>query len=116
MESFLDRLLTEIVVLFLYNNHFCLKWKSEGVSFDNVIKNEVKDSFKRVNIYITEENAKSFSEYKHIPNKIESHPTKFITSDLETLNTDRSRPYVFCFYRLSNLSSRCDRNLTPDEI
>ena len=33
--------------LFLYNNHFCLIWKSEGVSFNQAIK-ELKDNFKIV--------------------------------------------------------------------
>ena len=42
--------------------------------------------------------------------------TNFITYDLETLNTDRPRPYVFCFYRLSNLASRYNRDLTTDEL
>ena len=30
--------------LFIYNNHFCLIWKSDGVSFDKAIK-ELKDNF-----------------------------------------------------------------------
>ena len=34
-------------VLFLYNNHFCLTWKSEGVSFNQAVK-ELKDNFKTV--------------------------------------------------------------------
>ena len=56
--------------LFLYKNHFCLIWKSEGVSFDSVIKNELKDSFKVANKYISEENVKSIFEYKYIPKKL----------------------------------------------
>ena len=36
--------------------------------------------------------------------------------DLETHNTERSRPYVFCFYRLSKLAGRYNRDLTSDEI
>ena len=32
---------------FFYNNHFCLIWKSEIVSFNQAIK-ELKDSFKIV--------------------------------------------------------------------
>ena len=39
-----------------------------------------------------------------------------IVYDLETHNTDRARPYVFCFYRLSKLAGRYDRDLTPDEL
>ena len=39
--------------LYLYNNHFCLIWKSRGVSFKQAIK-ELKDNFKIVDNYITE--------------------------------------------------------------
>ena len=35
---------------------------------------------------------------------------------METHNTDRARPYVFCFYRLSKLAGRYNRDLTKDEI
>ena len=101
--------------LFLYNNHFCLIWKSEGVSFNQAIE-ELKDNFKTVDNYITEENVNSHFEYIYTPEKIESHLTNFITFDLETHNTDRARPYVFCFYRLSKLAGKYDRDLTPDEL
>ena len=101
--------------LFLYHNRLCLKGKSEGVSFDQAVR-ELKDNFKRVDIYITEENVKSIFEYEYIPKKNESHLTNFITYDLDTRNTHRARPYVFCFHRLSKLSSVYDRNLFLDEI
>ena len=42
--------------------------------------------------------------------------THFIVYDLETHNPDRARPYVFCFYRLSKLAGRYNRDLTLDEI
>ena len=42
--------------------------------------------------------------------------TNFITNDLETHNTDRARPYVFCFYRLSKLTGIYNRDLTPSEL
>ena len=90
-------------------------WKSEGVSFSQAIK-ELKDNFKIVVIYITEENVKSHFEYIYKPKKIESHLTIFIEYDLETHNTDRARPYVFCFYQLSKLAGRYNRDLTHDEI
>ena len=38
--------------LYLYNNHFCLIWKSKGVSFNKAIK-ELKDIFEIVDNYIT---------------------------------------------------------------
>ena len=78
--------------LYLYNNHFCLFWKSYGVSFNQTIT-ELKDNFKIVDNYITEENVNSHFKYEFIPKKIESHLTNFIVYDIETHNTDRARPY-----------------------
>ena len=48
--------------LFLYNNNFCLNWKSQGVSFNQAIQ-EMNDNFKLVDNYITEENVKSYFIY-----------------------------------------------------
>ena len=101
--------------MYLYQKHFCLIWKSEGVSFDEAIK-ELKDNFKIVDNYITEENVKYHFEYIFKPKKVESHLTNFIVYDLETHNTDRARPYVFCFYRWNKLAGRNNRDLTLDEI
>ena len=101
--------------LFLYNNHFCLIWKSEGVSFCQAIE-ELKDNFKILDNYITEETVNSHFEYIYTPKKMESHLTNFITYDLETHNTDRARPYVFSFYRLSKLAGKYNRDLTRDKL
>ena len=101
--------------LYLYNNHFCLIWKSQGVSFNQAIQ-ELKNNFKIVDNYFTEENVNSQFKYEFTPKKIDSHLTNFIVYDLETHNTDRARPYVFCFYRLSKLAGRYNRDLTPDEL
>ena len=48
--------------LFLFNNHFCFIWKSEGVCFNQVIK-ELKDNFKVYDDYITEESVNSHFGY-----------------------------------------------------
>ena len=101
--------------MFLYNFHFCLIWKSQGVSFNQAIQ-ELKDNFKIVDNYITEENVNSHFKYEFIPKEIESHLANVNVYDLETHNTDRTRPYVFCFYRLSKLAGRYYRDLTKDEI
>ena len=114
MVCFLDQLQIEIM-LCLFNNHFCLIWKSEGISFNQAIT-ELKGNFKMVDNFITEENVKSHFKYEFIPKKIESHLTNFITYVLETHNIDRARPYVFCFYRLSKLAGRYNRDLTPSEL
>ena len=100
--------------LFLYKNHFCLIWKSENISFKKAIK-EWKDKFKINGNYITKENVKSHFEYIFTPKKIESHLTNFIVYDLETHNTDRTRPYCISFYRLSKPAGRYNRYLTPYE-
>ena len=101
--------------LYLYNIHFCLIWKSKGVSFNQAI-NELKNNFKVVDNYITEEIVTSHFKYEFIRKKIESHLTNFIVYDLETHNTDRARLYVFCFYRSSKLAGRYNRDLTPNEL
>ena len=101
--------------LYLYNNHFCLIWKSQNVSFNQAIR-ELKESFKMVDNYITEENFNSHFDYEFIPKKIESHLTNFIVYDLETHNTDRARPYNLTFYRLRKIAGRYERDPTQEEL
>ena len=91
--------------MFLYNNQFCLIWKSESVSFTQAIK-ELKDNFKKVNNYITDENVNSHFKYDFIRNKIDSCLTNFVVYDLETLNTDRAKPYNQTFYRSNKITGR----------
>ena len=92
-----------------------LIWKSEGVIFNQAIR-EMKDNFKIVDKYITEENVNSHFEYICTPKKFEPHLTNFFVYDVERHNTDRTRPYGFCFYQLSKLARRYNRDLTHDEI
>ena len=101
--------------LYLYNNHFCVIWKSENVSFKQAIR-ELDENFKMVDNYITEENVNSHFKYEFIPKKIDSHLTNFFVYDLETQNTDRARPYKMTFYRLSKIAGRYDRDPTPEEL
>ena len=76
----------------------------------------MKDNFKKVDNFITEENVNSHFKYEFTPKKIESHLTNFVVYDLETHNTDRARPYCISFHRLSKLVGRYNRDLTPYEI
>ena len=76
----------------------------------------MKDNFKIVDNFITEQNVNSHFIYEFKPKKIESHLTNFVVYDLETHNTDRAGPYVFCFYRSSKLAGRYNRDLSSDEI
>ena len=103
------------IALYLRNNPFCLFWKSEGVSFNQTVK-ELKDNFEIGDIYKIEENVNSLFIYEFMSKRIESHLTIFIVYNLETHNTDRTRPYPFSFYRLGKLAGKCNRDLTPYEI
>ena len=68
-ETVFPRSVTEKnIALFLYNNHFCLIWKSEGVSFNQTIQ-ELKNNFKMVDNFMTEENVKSHFENIYKPQK-----------------------------------------------
>ena len=86
--------------LLSYINHFRLTWKSGSISFIQPNK-ELKDKFKIVDNFITEENVNSHFKYQFTRKKIDSHLTNFIVYDLETHNTDRATPYSIPFYRLS---------------
>ena len=101
--------------LYLYNNHFCLIWKSQGVSFNQAIQ-ELKNNFKMIDTYISEENVTSHFKYEFIPKKIESHLSNFIVYDLETHNTNRARLYNMTVYRLSKIAGRYERDPTLEEL
>ena len=102
------------IALFLYNIDFCLIWKSENFSFNQALR-DLKDNFKIVDNYITDENVTSHFKYEFIPQKIESHLTNFIVYDLETHNTDRAELYKMTFYRLSKIAGRYERDPTQEE-
>ena len=101
--------------LFLYNNHLCLIWKSQGVSFNQAVQ-ELQNNFKKVDNYITDENVNSHFKNEFIPKKDESHLTNFRVYDLETYNTDKAKPYNISFYRLSKIAGRYDRDPTIEEL
>ena len=101
--------------LFLYNIHFCLIWKSEGVSFNQAIK-ELKEIFKIVDTYITNENINCYFKYEYKPKKIESHLSHFIVYNFETRNTDRARPNAISFYRSSKNFGRYERDQFDEEL
>ena len=103
------------IALYLYNNHFCLIWKSENNSFNKAIK-ELKQNFKMDDNYITDENVNSHFKYENTPKKIESLLTNFIVYDLETHKTDRACPYNMTFYRLSKIAGRYERDPTQKEL
>ena len=109
-ENGLEILLEEIKLCFYTTIIFVWFWKSENVSFIGA-KRELKENFKVVGNYITEENVNSHFIYICTLKKIESHLTNFTRHDLETHNTDSA----ICVYILSKLAGRYNRDLTPAE-
>ena len=59
--------------LFIYNNHFCLILKSNGISFNQVIEKELKPNFKLVDNVISDKHVKSFIKYEYNPKKLNLH-------------------------------------------
>ena len=59
--------------LFIYNNHFCLTWISQNISFNQVIGNELKPNFKVVDNVISDKHAKSFLNMNTILKKLNLH-------------------------------------------
>ena len=60
------------ISLFIYNNHFCLIWKSDGISFEKAIT-ELKDNFKVVDNVVSDKHGKSFIKYEYHPKKLNPH-------------------------------------------
>ena len=85
--------------MFICSNHFCLIWKSDGISFDKAIR-ELKDNFKVVDNVISDKHVKSFIKYDYKPKKRKSPLTNIVVYDLETFNKDRAVPYCSCIYKL----------------
>ena len=87
----------------IHNNHFCLIWKSDGISFDKAIK-ELKDNFRLVDKVISDKHVESFIKYGYKPKKVQSPLTKIFVYDLETFNKLRAVPFCSCRYKLIKCS------------
>ena len=111
-EYFLVISVEEIIHFFHIIILFAPIWNSQGINFNKAAE-ELKSNRKTVDNYVKEENVKSLFKYECKPTKNESNLTKFVVYVLETENTDRTRPYVFLFYRLSRLVGKYNCDLTP---
>ena len=100
--------------LFIYINHFCLIWKSNGISFEKAIT-ELKDNFKVVDNVISDKHVKGFIKYEYNPKKVKSPLTNIVVYDLETFNKIRAIPYCSCIYKLSKLSGKYHRDISEQE-
>ena len=100
--------------LIIYNNYFCLIWKSDGISFEKAIT-ELKDNFKVVDNVISEKHVKSFIKYEYNPKKVKSPLTNIVVYDLETFDKIRAVPYCSCIYKLSKISGKYQRDISEQD-
>ena len=102
------------ISFFKHKNHFCLIWKSEGISFDKAIK-ELKDNFKVVDNVISDKHVKRFLKYEYNPKKVKSPLTNLVGYDLETFNKIRAVPYYSCIYKLRKVSGKYHRDISEEK-
>ena len=92
------RIITErIIALKLHNNHFCLIWNSDVVSFKKTIEDELESNFKVVDNVISDKDVKSFIKYEYKPKKVQSQLTFMLVNDIETFNIDRAVFMLFVY-------------------
>ena len=101
--------------LIIYNNHCCLIWKSNGISFNQVIENELKPNFKLVDNVISDKHVKSFIKYEYNPKKTKSPLTNIVVYYLETFNKIRAVPYCSCIYKLSKISGKYHQDISEQK-
>ena len=99
----------------IHNNHFCLIWKSDRISFNQVIENELKQNFKVVDNVISDKHVKSFMKYEYIPKKVKSPLINIVVYDLETFNQIRAVPYCSCVEKISKISGKYHRDKSEQE-
>ena len=99
----------------IHENHFCLIWKSENISFSQVIEDELKPNFKVVDNVISDKHVKSFIKYEYNPKKVKSPLTNIVFYDLETFNKIRAVPHCSCIYKLSKISGKNHRDISKQE-
>ena len=102
------------ISLFIYNNHFCLIWKSDGISFEKAIT-ELRDTFKVVDNVIPDKHVKSFINYEYNPKKVKSPLTNIVVHDLETFKKIRAVPFCSCNFKLSRISGKYHRDISEQE-
>ena len=97
---------------FILNNPSCFIWKSNGISFIQVIKDESKTNFDVVDNVIADKHVKSFVKNDYHPEQVQSPLTNIVVYHLETYNKDRVVPYCSCFYKVCKLSGKYNRDIS----
>ena len=98
------------IALKIHNNHFCLIWKSQNISFNKAIE-EFKNNFKFVDSVISDKHVKRYIKYEYRLKKVQSHIINMIVYDLENFSTDKAVTYANCLYRISKISGKNNRDI-----
>ena len=93
---------TRDTTLKILNNHFCLFWKSNGISYIQAI-NELKDDFRVVDSVVSDKNVNSYIKYEYKPKKVRCQLSNKIVYDIETFNTVKCVPFSNCINRLGTI-------------
>ena len=102
--------------LFIYNNHFCLIWKSQIISFNQVRENELKPNFRVVDNFVSDKHVKSFIKYDYKPKEVQSPLTNIVVYDSETFNKIRAVLFFSFICKLSKILGNYNRDISEQEI
>ena len=99
------RRITETVIcLYIHENHFCVKWKLQNVSFNKTI-DEKKSNFRVVDSILCNRHVKCFNKFEYKPKKVHSQLTNAVVYDIKSFITIKCVPYAICIYKSSGISS-----------
>ena len=101
--------------LHVHEKYFCSIRKSQNISFNQVIKDELKQNFEVVDNVISDKHVESFIKYENKHKRVQSQLTNMINYDIEPFNTNKCVPYSNCIYKLSRVSGKNYRHITEQE-
>ena len=100
----------------IHKNPFCLIWKSNGNSFNEVIKKELKPTFKVGDNVLSEKHVKSFVKQEYKSKKFQSPITSIVVNDLETYSKDRAIPSCSCISKINKICGKNHRDRTEKDF
>ena len=103
------------IALYVHKNHFCLTRKTQNISFNKAIDDELKPNFKVVDNVISDKHVKSFIKIEYKPKKVQSQLTNVIVYDKESFSTIKFSPYSNSIYRLRKISGKFNQDITEKE-
>ena len=95
----------------IHYNLFCLLWKSNKYSFNQVIEDELEPNFKIDDNVVSDKHVECFIKYENNPKKVKSPLTNIVVNDLETFKKIQVVPYCTCIYKLGKNSGKYHRDI-----